>query len=252
MLAANPKCVIYANDTVNETRLRMTGEKEIGADAYDALARWTLTKEGEIVSQFNPNQMFNVSGEKVCNKGVMIMYQKQGPGKKNDKFKLEVVGGFEEMKYTPEIGNFKNFVDAKFSIRCQADEKFVVDSASKQRGGGDTLLWTEGSGNVNQMWTVDKFGHIIHAEKPGEMMALVPVTCSKGAHIAVMKLTSTGLMHAPIASWNLNDAGEITNNGDPSLILNICGGVLKNGPAMILWTRQDKAAKNDKWNLHKL
>jgi len=73
----------------------------------------------------------------------------------------------------------------------------------------------------------------------------------KGANVAVVKLTKTGLFNAPIASWNLNDAGELSNLGDPSLILNVKDGKIKNGPAMILWTRQDKSAKNDKWNLTK-
>jgi len=251
MLAANPKCVIYCPDTANKTRLMMTGQNEIGFEAYDSLARWTLTKEGEIVCQGNPNQMFNACDNKVCNNGVMIMWQKQSATEKNDKWKLDVVGGFDEMKYTPEIGNLKKFVDSKFLIRCQEDEKFVVDSASKQRGGGDTLLWSDTGKNPNQIWTVDKFGHIIHAEKPDELMALVPVKCMKGANVAVVKLTKTGLFNAPIASWNLNDAGELSNLGDPSLILNVKDGKIKNGPAMILWTRQDKSAKNDKWNLTK-
>lgn len=249
--ATNPKVVIYANDTKDETRLCVTGEHENGAEAYDALARWTLTKEGEIVSQANPDQMFNICGGRASNKAAMIMWHKQGPGQKNDKWKIEVVGGYDVQRKTPDIGEFSKWVDQRFYIRCQAGEQFVVDTASKQKSpaGGDTLLWTHGRGNPNQIFTVDRQGHLFCAERPGDMMALVPVKCAKGAHVAMVKLTQTGLINAPIARWTLNQTGEIVNCGDQSLILNVCGGVLKNGPAMILWERQRTDAKNDKWRL---
>jgi len=250
MNASNPKSVLYAKDTRDEGRVAITGRDEVGADAYDALARWTLTKSGEIICQGNPDQMFNIAGGSASNRASMIMWHRQGPTALNDKWKIDVIGGFQMYTYAPDIGNFKSFLGAVFYIRCQANEMYVVDSASKQRGGGNCLLWSDTfNKNPNQIWIVDKYGHIINAERPGEMMALVPVKCAKGANVAVTKLTKTGLMNCPIASWALNDAGEIVNLGDPSLILNISGGAVKNGPNMILWTRQDKNSKNDKWNI---
>jgi len=249
--AANPKVVIYANDTVPATPLRETGEQENGFEPYGALARWTLTKEGEILCQGNPDAMFNISGGKAGNGAAMILWKKQGPGAKNDKWKIEVVGDYECPRRDPDIDLLSGFVDSKFQIKCQADEKFVVDTASKQRGGGDTLLWTDKK-NGNQIFTVDRQGHILCAEAAGEMMALVPVKCAAGAHVAMVKLTKTGLIDAPIARWTLNQAGEIVNCGNPNLILNVCGGAIKDGPAMILWPRQKTSAKNDKWKLVKV
>jgi len=253
MLADAQSSVLYAKDTVDSTKICVTGANENGFQPWDALARWTLTKAGEILSQVNPGQMFNVCGGKCANKATMIMWHKQGPEAKNDKWKIEVVGGFEAKKETYEIGGFKGFVDQRFYIRCQGDEKFVVDSASKQRGaGGDSLLWSDTKNkNPNQIWTVDKDGHIINAENPGNMMALVPVKCAQGAKIAVCKLTPSGLMNAAIARWSLNEAGEVVNMGNPNLVLNICGGAIKDGPALILWPRQKTSAKNDKWRLDK-
>jgi len=210
------------------------------------LGRWSMNSYGEISSQANPDLLLNVCGGQLKDGPALILWRRQGADAKNDKWMIEVLGQ-QGRAMQPNIGELRYFVGSRFFIRCMSQPNFVVDSASKQRqGGGDTLLWSDTRNkNPNQIWTLDAYGHIVSAENPS--MALVPASCSEGAHVTVCNLSSVS--SDPRSMWTMNSYGEIVTQANPDLLLNVCGGQLKDGPALILWRRQGADAKNDKWRL---
>jgi len=239
--------MIYARGTSDKSNLAITGLSEGGAYAHGNRARWCLTPQEEIVCLENPNQMFNVCGAKMTNKADMILWHRQGPGSRNDKWRIDVIGDVTPVYGVQAMGDLMYHIGTRFFIRCLADANLVVDSASKQRtGGGDTLLWSDThNGNPNQLWTLDPYGHILNFEN--QSMALVPASVTEKAPVTVCPLSAVA--SDPRSRWTMNSYGEITTQANPDLLLNVCGGQLKNGPALILWRRQGAAAKNDKWRI---
>jgi len=155
---SNPNFIIYASSQKDGTPLSLIPFRG-NRDAQSPAARWSLNKDGEIVSLAYANQMINVCGGKMFNGAKMILWHKQGPSIKNDKWELDVVG------QAPDIGAFAPFVDLPFIIRNRSSPIHLIDSDKHQRAGGSIMIYGEKK-DADQIWTVDKEGHIINLSSP--------------------------------------------------------------------------------------
>jgi len=250
MCAATKSAAIYVKNTSDKTRLCVTGPRD-DVKSHGDLARWSLTKEGEIVSLSNPKQMFNVCGEKMANGTWMIMWHKQAPTAKNDKWKIEVVPSPPEQ--LPDIGGFRGLVGQHFCIRSQKDVTLVVDANIVDSHGslnapavrGKVHLWGDGRGsNPNQRWTVDKYGHIINV--PSGLM-ITAMEFKERSQLVVRGMEDKAFCDDPRTRWFLGPDGVICSQGTPmkDITFNVEEGCMSiSGPVSICSIRAPFAKYN--------
>ena len=251
MCASTRSAAIYAKSTSDKTRLAVTGPRE-DIRSHGALARWCLTKDGEIVSQSDPKQMFNVCGAKMSNGAWMIMWHKQDASAKNDKWKIEVVP-----EQLPDIGGFRNLINCRFCIRCQKDmtlvlDSNVVDSHGRLNGAGrgKIHLWPDGRGsNPNQVWTVDKYGHIINV--PNGAM-IIASEFKERSQLMLRGMEDKGLCDNPATRWYLAPGDVICSQAAKDMTFNVEEGCMSVSGPVTVSRRNGPFAKYNQFRVEKL
>jgi len=242
MNVQNPNSILYAQRTANSAPVVLVGMRG-NPQANTALAKWSMNEAGEIVSMADGNFMLNVQGGVMsCGKNI-IVYQRQGPAAKNDKWKLTVLP--QQVVKPSDIGLFKAFVGTHFYIRSKLDTSFTIDTAFKQIGGGEPHLWVFEDHNPNQIWTVDSAGHLINVQNPNAI--LIAGNTNSGAIPYIAGRKDNPEAETDLARWSLNREGEIVSMANANVMLNICGGKAERGKKIIMFHRQGPHAMNDKW-----
>jgi len=238
----NPNYIIYAENTREDTRPTVIGMKG-NPKAQTALAKWHMNAAGEIVSLANTGFMLNVAGFKMANSTPVIMYHRQGPAFKNDKWKLDVLS--TPVPKPSDIGQFKNFIGKRFFIKCQQNPGFVLDTAANQGKGGPTHLWEFWEDCKNQIWTVDAQGHLINAQNPDWI--LYGDNTNDDVKPLMVRVKGNPEAETDLARWSMNAAGEIVSMANSGAMLNVAGFCMANGTPIIMYHRQRPQDKNDKW-----
>jgi len=245
MNVQNPRMILHAQSAANSTPVDLIDIKS-NPQADTNLAKWRMNSKGEIVSMENGIFMLNVQGGKMKNRAGIIMYRRQGPEYKNDKWELDCIPS--QVVKPRDIGLFKEFVGKPFYIKCQQNPAFVLDTAGKQRkGGGQIHLWTFKDKHDNQIWTVDSEGHIMNYQNPNSVLC----AGNTNDHFKVEMIDKEGNPRAEtdLARWSLNTNGEIVSMANANVMLNVQGATMKNWTAIIMYHKQGEGHTNDKWTI---
>lgn len=149
------------------------------------------------------------------------------------------------------IGDFKPWVGKKFYIRCRQNRNFVLDTRSFQANGrGDDQgfigIWTFDPNQVNQIWTIDAFGHLGPANNRRYILGGGP-SANQGDW---PRMADNGNGAYNGHRWKLQQ-GSICHQNDAGVpFLHVAGAVMANGTRVGYWRdTRARAQGNCTWEL---
>ena len=224
--AQNSRLIICTENLSNYTRPRLVNKSEV---KDQTLATWSLNQKGEIVSTKDPNRMLNVLSFKLVNDQPIIVWGRQDDQAKNDKWTL-----------IPNTGVFANWAGKSFQIQCKHEQGLVIgfNDASKE-------LCLVPIGDPRGQWIVDRDGLIASAQNS----RLIICTENLSNYTRPRLVNKSEVKDQTLATWSLNQKGEIVSTKDPNRMLNVLSFKLVNDQPIIMWGKQGDTFTNDKWTL---
>ena len=139
--------------------------------------------------------------------------------------------------------DFSQWVGKKFIIRCKQNSNFVLDtrvfqSNGKSDGSGYVGIWTYSKDQVNQIWTIDAFGHL----GPACNRRYILGTPSGSTQGSWPKMVDNNSGSSNNQRWRLYKNSICHLSGLP--FLHVSGAVMKNGNRIDHWTTVSKNRLN--------
>lgn len=142
------------------------------------------------------------------------------------------------------IGKFESLIGKPFILKSRGNNNFVMDTRGHQNGGGEIGIWTNEK-NVNQVWTVDRYGHLISWQNRNSI--LYCDNSRDGTKPTIIGMRGNDeKTESTQSKWRMMDDGRIVSLYQPNQSLDVAESKYANGTWIVLWHYH--GGNNQKWD----